>query len=251
MTLEIITSDPLSQFRHGFFTRRGGVSSGIFKGLNCGRGSSDQRDAVDQNRMLVATAMEVDLARLSNVYQYHSAEVVAVDGPQNGQLKADAMVSKTANLALGILTADCAPILFADAKNGVIGAAHSGWKGAMGGISENTVAAMVKLGAARGNIIATIGPCISQRNYEVGQDFYESFCDQAPSDAQFFTDGKAGKYQFDLPGFCLKSLQECDIKLATWTGHCTYAEPDRFYSYRRATHLNQPDYGRLISAISL
>lgn len=252
MTLEILTSDSLSPFRHGFFTRRGGVSSGIFKGLNCGTGSSDQREIVQTNRRLVAEAVSVRPDHLLSVAQVHSATAVALDGPFDGDRpQADAMVSADPGVALGILTADCAPILFADAESGVVGAAHAGWKGALGGIIEATLAEMEALGADRADISATIGPCISQRNYEVGQEFLEDFLAEDGDFARFFAQGRdPDHYQFDLPSFCLHKLREAGVDSADWIGHCTYADPERFYSYRRATHLKEADYGRLISVIA-
>lgn len=252
MTLEILTSDTLSPFRHGFFTRRGGVSSGIFKGLNCGIGSSDQTDIVLVNRRMVADAMSVRPDHLLSVYQVHSATAVTVDGPLDGDRpQADAIVSATPGVALGILTADCAPVLFADAEAGVVGATHAGWKGALNGILEETLAAMETLGADRGDIRATIGPCISQRNYEVGLEFFENFMVEDTGYARFFAQGRdPDHYQFDLPSFCLQKLRDAGVDSAGWIGHCTYADPDRFYSYRRTTHLQEADYGRLISVIS-
>lgn len=251
MTLEIITSDNLGKIHHGFFTRRGGHSSGIFEGLNCGFGSSDQKDIVQQNRILVADAMNTKPSDLHTVFQVHSADVVVAPDQANVSQRADGMVSNTPGIALGILTADCAPILFCDAGAGVIGAAHSGWKGAIGGIAANTISEMEKLGANRENICATVGPCISQQNYEVGEEFFENFIAEDPSYTRFFANGADGKYQFDLPSFCLVSLRDAGVQSADWTGHCTYAEPDRFYSYRRTTHQSEPDYGRLISVITL
>ncbi|NBB97929.1 MAG: peptidoglycan editing factor PgeF [Alphaproteobacteria bacterium] len=252
MTLEIITSDTLAPTRHGFFTRRGGASSGIFAGLNCGPGSSDQSDSVRMNRARVADAMAVDSAALVTVHQVHSADVVTVNAPMADadRPRADAVVSATPGLALAILTADCQPVLFADPQARVIGAAHAGWRGALDGVLEETVAAMVALGAKRADITAVIGPCISQRNYEVGQDFLERFLDEDPDHTRFFANGARGKYQFDLPGFGLAQLRAAGVD-AHWTGHCTYADPAAFYSYRRSCHERQADYGRLISAIRL
>ena len=249
--MDVITTNILSATTHGFFTRDGGVSTGIYAGLNCGLGSQDQHDAVLNNRQVVADFMGVDTADLTSVYQVHSPDVVVVDGPLAVPApKADAMVTNTPDVALGILTADCAPILFADATNRVVGAAHSGWKGALGGISEATVDAMVKLGARRENITAVVGPCISQRNYEVGQEFFEDFMAQDIEFSRFFSQGRTPeKYQFDLPSLCLHRLRSTGIARADWTGHCTYADANRFYSFRRTTHLGEPDYGRLISCI--
>jgi len=248
--LEIITSAALSP-RHGFFTRKGGASSGIFAGLNCGLGSSDQTDIVTINRARVAEVMGVDSGHLVTVHQTHSAIALPVTGPLNGRPEADAMVTATPGVALAVLTADCQPVLFADAQAGVIGAAHAGWKGAQGGVLEATLDAMEALGAARSRITAAIGPCISQAAYEVGQEFYESFTDDDPETRRFFANGQAGRMQFDLPGYGLYRLRGAGVAHAEWCGNCTYGAPDRFYSYRRATHLGEADYGRLISVIRL
>lgn len=250
MTLEILTSDSLAPVHHGFFTRKGGASSGIFKGLNCGQGSTDQREIVLTNRARVAEAMNVTAAHLVSVHQCHSADVVVVDAPLSQAPKADAMVTATKGLALGILTADCQPVLFSDPKAGVIGAAHAGWGGAVGGVLENTVDAMVGLGARRDNIQAVIGPCISQAAYEVGQEYFERFLDEDPENARFFANGAEDKMQFDLPSYGLHKLRQAGVQ-AEWTRHCTYADPSRFYSYRRSVHDKEADYGRLIATIRL
>jgi YfiH family protein len=250
MTLEIITADALSDFRHGFFTRRGGASSGVFEGLNCGYGSSDQRDVVATNRARVADAMEVEPVALVGVHQYHSAEVVNMTGPTDLRPKADAMVTATPGLALSILTADCQPVLFADAQNGVIGAAHAGWGGALGGVLEATIEAMEGLGAARDDIKAVIGPCISQAAYEVGPDYMDRFLDDDPENARFFAQGEGDRVQFDLPGYGLKRLRDAGVQ-AEWTRHCTYSDPARFFSYRRSVHGKEADYGRLIATIRI
>jgi polyphenol oxidase len=253
MTLEILTSDSLGGIRHGFFTRRGGASSGIYTGLNCGPGSLDQRQAVLLNRRRVAEAMDVAPARLLSLHQSHSADVV-VAGPEgwNERPRADAAVTRELGMALSVLTADCAPVLFADPDAGVIGAAHAGWRGAVGGVVEATVSAMVRLGAKRAAICAVVGPTISQRNYEVGQEFFEAFVDEDPEQGRFFVNGRApDKYYFDLPGFVVWRLRAAGVRDAVWIGACTYAEPDRFFSYRRTMHQGEPDYGRLISAIAL
>lgn len=252
MTLEIITADSLTPLRHGFFTRRGGASSGIFKGLNCGHGSSDQTEIVAVNRSRVADAMAVEPQHLSIAHQVHSCDVVTVSAPfGDPSPRVDAMVSATPGVVLAILTADCQPVLFADTDAGVVGAAHAGWKGALGGILENTVQAMEQLGADVENISAVIGPSISQASYEVGQEFFETFADQDPENTRFFANGAHGKYQFDLPAFGLHRLRQTGIGSAQWTRHCTYLDPDRFYSYRRSVHQKEADYGRLISAIRL
>ena len=252
MTLEILTSDTLAPVRHGFFTRRGGASSGIFSGLNCGFGSSDQREVVSLNRKMAAKAMGTTNGMLAGVHQIHSDKVHVVTA-QNAteRPEADALVTAEKGVGLSVLAADCAPILFADANAGVIGAAHSGWKGAVGGVISETVDAMVKLGAKREDIKASIGPCISQRNYEVGPEFFEQFMDEDPDFTRFFTNGSADRYLFDLPGFCLHQLRETGLAEAHWIGHCTYLDENRFFSYRRTTHRKEADYGRLISAIIL
>ncbi len=251
MTLEIITDPALQGTTHGFFTRKGGASSGVFEGLNCGYGSSDQHDVVTINRARVADAMQVQTDRLIGVHQIHSADVMSVTGPSHSAPKADGLVTATAGLALSVLTADCQPVLLADRRAGVIGAAHAGWKGALNGVLEATISQMEKLGAARANTAAVIGPSISQRNYEVGPDFRETFLDIDPSYGRFFVQGQDDRFHFDLPAFGLFRLQDFGIGTATWTRHCTYADPARFYSYRRSVHHKEADYGRLIASIRL
>jgi YfiH family protein len=251
MTLEILTADSLLPLRHGFFTRKGGASSGVFTGLNCGKGSSDQSEVVRLNRDRVAEAMFVEPDCLITVHQVHSPDVIVVEGPIEECPRADAMVTSTPGVAIAVLTADCQPVLFADAEAGVVGAAHAGWRGAQSGILEATVDAMEGLGASRNRICAVIGPTISQKNYEVGQEFFEAFVDEDSQAARFFVNGHGGKYLFDLPGYGLHRLRQTGIGHAEWTHHCTYADVNRFFSYRRATHLDEADYGRLISAIRL
>ena len=252
MTLEVLTSGLLSQVAHGFFTRKGGASSGVFRGLNCGYGSSDQSDIVTINRERVARHMEVPPDHLATVHQVHSAKVAVLDEAPGGETRtADAMVTATPGLALGVLTADCQPVLFADAEAGVIGAAHAGWKGAQSGVLEATIEAMEGLGASLRRIRAAIGPTISQRAYEVGPEFIETFLDDDPGNGRFFVNGQGGRYQFDLIGFGLKRLRDAGVGDAEWTGHCTYSDEDRFYSYRRSVHRKDADYGRLISVIRL
>ena len=251
MTLEIITSDSLSPLRHGFFTRRGGASSGVFAGLNCGAGSSDQSEIVAINRARVADAMDVPDEQLVGVHQVHSAKVEVVDGPLGfAKPQADAMVTKTPGIALGVLTADCQPVLFADHDAGVVGAAHAGWRGALDGVLEATIDAMIALGATRDTIKAAIGPSISQRAYEVGPEFLDTFLAEDPQYARFFVNGVEDKFHFDLPGFGLYKLRSAGVD-AEWTRHCTYADADRFDAYRRTTHAREADYGRLISVIRL
>jgi YfiH family protein len=248
--LEIITTDALP-VRHGFFTRKGGASSGIFAGLNCGVGSSDQSEAVAINRARVAEAMDVPLDHLVGVHQVHSPDVVTVTGPLPVRPQADAMVTATPGIALSILTADCQPVLFCDPAAGVIGAAHAGWRGAFRGVLEATVAAMTDLGATPAGISAVIGPSISQAAYEVGPEFFETFADEDPDNTRFFANGKGDRMLFDLPAYGLHRLRAAGVGHAEWTRHCTYADPDRFFSFRRTTHLGEADYGRLISVIRL
>ncbi len=252
MTLEIITSDALAPLRHGFFTRKGGASSGIFHGLNCGYGSSDQHEAVALNRTRVAEALSIDVANLATVHQVHSAYVAEVNAEiPPSDLRADAMVTANPDMALAILTADCQPVLFADPKARVIGAAHAGWKGAKDGVLEATVEAMIRLGAARESIRAVIGPSISRKNYEVGPEFYETFVSEDADTARFFVPGEKGHHYFDLPSYGLSRLVAAGVTAPQWTGHCTYEDPERFYSYRRSVHRNEADYGRLLAAIRL
>ncbi len=248
--LEILTS-PSLPVRHGFFTRKGGASSGVFAGLNCGPGSTDQTDIVTINRRRVADALDVAPDHLLTLSQVHSARVVVADVPFQARPDADAMVTTRPGLALGVLTADCQPVLFADPAAGVIGAAHAGWRGVANGVLEATVDAMERLGARRGRIIAVIGPTISQPAYEVGPEFFALFVDENTSNAQFFIAGTGDRYLFDLPAFGLHRLRRAGVGHAEWTRHCTYSDADRFYSFRRSTHAAAADYGRLISAIRL
>lgn len=252
MTLEIITHPSLAPFRHGFFTRRGGASSGIFQGLNCGPGSTDQSEIVTINRARVAEALDVAPDRLLTTHQIHSPKVVTVNDAESvAGVQADAMVTAVPGLAIGVLTADCQPVLFADPAGQVVGVAHAGWKGAISGILEATVAAMTALGAKRANIVAIIGPSISQQAYEVGPEFLDGFLAEDPENARFFANGVGDRYHFNLPGFGLDRLRRSGVGRAEWTRHCTYGDPDRFYSYRRTVHAKEADYGRLISAIRL
>jgi len=251
MTLEIITSTKLRPLRHGFFTRKGGASSGVFGGLNCGSGSSDQSDIVRINRARAAEAMGVPPERLVTIHQVHSPDVVSLTEPPQTAPRADAMVTATPGLALAVLTADCQPVLFADAAAGVIGAAHAGWKGALDGVLEATLDAMEALGAERTRTVAVIGPTISQNAYEVGPEFVERFVDEDPDNGRFFSGGDGDRAHFDLPAYGLHRLREAGIGEAEWTRHCTYADPARFFSYRRSVHRREADYGRLISAIRL
>ena len=251
MTLEILTSEALPKTRHGFFTRRGGASSGVFQGLNCGTGSSDQKEIVEINRARVAEALDVPAGYLIGVHQIHSALAVVATGPLTEKPHADAIVTRTPGLAISVLTADCQPVLFSDETAGVVAAAHAGWRGALDGVLEATLDAMCREGAVRENITAVIGPTISQAAYEVGPEFFDIFMAEDPQYARFFANGEGDRMQFDLPAFGLHRLREAGVGAAEWTRHCTYADPERFYSFRRATHAKEADYGRLIAAIRL
>lgn len=251
-----ITSPDLAAepgIRHAFFTREGGVSTGIYASLNGGLGSSDEPDAIAENRKRMAAHLAVEPSHLVSLYQVHSADVEIVGGPwQAERPKADAMVSVAPGVALGISTADCGPILFADSEARVIGAAHSGWKGAFTGIVAATVTAMEKLGARRERILAVLGPTISAGAYEVGPEFVERFKSANPTYARFFTASeRAAHAMFDLPAFIGLRAQEAGIGRFVDLGLCTYGDPQRFFSYRRTTHDREPDYGRMISAIAL
>ena len=224
----------------------------MFSGLNCGTGSSDQTEIVEINRNRVAKAMDVPSDRLVTVFQAHTPDVEVVKAPIRGDRpRADAMVTNTPGLALAILTADCQPVLFADDIAGVVGAAHAGWRGALDGVLESTLDAMEGLGAKRGNVRAAIGPSISQRAYEVGPEFFDDFMMEDPENARFFAGGQGDRMQFDLPSYGLHRLRRAGVGEAEWIRHCTYCDPDRFYSYRRSTHAGEADYGRLISVIRL
>jgi YfiH family protein len=249
--LEILTADALAPLRHGFFTRKGGASSGIFAGLNCGPGSSDMAEMVEINRARAAEALGVAPAALVTLHQVHSADVAVLEAAPPTRIRADALVTATPGLALAVLTADCQPVLFADPQAGVIGAAHAGWRGTLDGVLEATLDAMEALGARRGRIVAVIGPCISQAAYEVGPEFLDRFLAEDPALSRFFISGSGDRYRFDLPGFGLHRLRAAGVGHAEWTRHCTYGDEERFYSYRRATRRGEADYGRLLSAIRL
>ncbi len=251
MTIEVITSDALAQLRHGFFTRKGGASAGLFASLNCGYGSTDRKDAVSINRNRAADVLGISPKRLATVHQVHSATALATDAPFDVQPRADAMATATPGLGLAILTADCQPVLLADNAAQVIGAAHAGWRGALDGVLEATIDAMEELGARAAEISAVVGPSISQRAYEVGPEFLERFVDDDPGNTRFFANGRDDRLQFDLVGYSLLRLRNAGIGNAQWTGHCTYSDSDRFFSYRRSQHCKEPDYGRLISVICL
>lgn len=245
---------PLPGIRHGFFTREGGVSSGAYASLNCGLGSDDNPDHVTANRSAVAAALAVEPTHLVSAYQIHSPLAVHVTAPFAAaeRPRADALITDRPGLALGILTADCTPVLFADPEHGVIGAAHAGWRGALGGVLEATVAAMEAVGARRTSMIAAIGPTISWTAYQVGPEFWDVFMEQDEDSEDFFRDDQVtGRFQFDLPGYVEHRLRAIGPAQITNSNLCTYSEEALFYSYRRATHRQENDYGRQISAISM
>ncbi|MDA0661582.1 MAG: peptidoglycan editing factor PgeF [Proteobacteria bacterium] len=243
--------DP-ARLRHGFFTRQGGVSKGIYGSLNTGYGSDDDAAAVTENRRRIAEALA--LPALNTVYQVHGRDVAHVAGPWQpaDAPKCDAMVTDRPGIALGILTADCAPVLFADAEAGVVGAAHAGWKGAVTGVLQATIAAMEGLGARRDAIAAAVGPTIARESYEVGPEFPAPFLAGDPDNARFFSASpRAGHFMFDLPGFIESVLAGQGLGAVDILAADTCADPERFFSYRRATHRGEPDYGRGLSAIAL
>ncbi|MEP1209375.1 MAG: peptidoglycan editing factor PgeF [Rhizobiaceae bacterium] len=244
--------EALDNIQHGFFTRQGGVSGGLYEGLNAGLGSNDVHGDVVENRRRMTDALGVAQDRLASPYQVHSPDVIITDQAwTSDRPKADGVVTNRKGLALGIVTADCGPVLLADANAGVIGACHAGWKGALNGVLENTVAAMVEIGADIANITGILGPTISQDNYQVGPGFASPFLAVSPDNARYFTGSdKVGHYQFDLTGYIVDRLSNLGIQAAA-VNRCTYAEEDNFYSYRRTTHRQEPDYGRQLSAIVL
>jgi len=249
---EMIRAVSLGDCPHGFFGRRGGVSTGQLEGLNVGYGSKDDRSAIDENRRIAVAAI-LPQAELATVHQVHSAKVVHVEHPWSLEDRphADAMVTDRPNLLLGILTADCAPVLFADERAGVIGAAHAGWRGALAGVTDSTIAAMERLGAERGNIHAAVGPCIAQASYEVDMGFQAQLLEADAANERFFVLGPNGQTHFDLEAYVVHRLLAAHIDEVEALHLDTYAEPDRFFSYRRATHRGEADYGRQLSAIAL
>ncbi|MTI19024.1 peptidoglycan editing factor PgeF [Rhodobacteraceae bacterium RKSG542] len=246
--------EALSGIDHGFFTRRNGVSKGIYESLNVGLGSNDDQDSVLENRRRVAASLNVDADNLVTPYQIHSARVLTVSGPFDPEQnrEADALVTNTRGIAIGVLTADCGPVLFADAQHGVIGAAHAGWKGAFSGILDNTLEAMFELGARPESTVAVLGPTISSGAYEVGSEFHERFKEEDPRLCRFFKPSdRPQHFMFDLPSFIMFQLDRAGVNQVFNLGRCTYGEEDTFFSYRRTTHRREPDYGRQISAITL
>jgi purine-nucleoside/S-methyl-5'-thioadenosine phosphorylase / adenosine deaminase len=244
----------LPGIRHGFFTRVGGVSEGVYESLNGGVGSEDSSAKVAENRARMAKHLGVAPDRFLTCYQIHSPEVVVAETPwpSNERPRADAIVTRTPNLAIGVSTADCGPVLLADPEARVIGAAHAGWRGALTGVIEQAVATMEKLGAKRERIVAAAGPMIRQPNYEVGQDLIDRFIAVDPNAIRFFKPAqRPGHSMFDLAGYVVSRLRRAEIAEIEDLGLCTYADPAQFYSYRRATHRAEPDYGRHINAIAL
>jgi YfiH family protein len=240
--------------RHGFFTRQGGVSGGLYASLNGGVGSKDNVEHVAENRARMAAAVGVTPDRFVTAYQIHSPHVVVAETPWTAETRprADAIVTRMRALAIGISTADCGPVLLADPKARVIGAAHAGWRGALTGVLETTIEAMERLGATRGEIRAALGPMIRQQNYEVGSDLIERFGTEDPASSRFFAPAtREGHALFDLPGYIDSRLTRAGIRYVEDLGHCTYANPERFFSFRRTTHRGEADYGRHVNAIAL
>ena len=252
MTVEVVRSEVLQRVPHGFLGRRGGVSQGEMSGLNVGYGSGDDPELIAENRRRAIEAV-LPGASLATVHQVHSPTVVYVERPWEQDLRphADAMVTDRPGVLLGVLTADCSPVLFVDEEAGVAAAAHSGWRGAIGGVNEATIEAMEQLGARRERIAAAIGPSVEQKSYEIDEAFRERFIEQDQSNGRFFIAGPAGKPHFDLTGYILQRLNDAGIAKAEALRLDTYSDPDRFYSYRRSTHRNEPSYGRQISMIGL
>lgn len=254
MMLQAKNLAALPGIRHAFFTREGGVSEGIYESLNAGVGSDDDPAKVVENRARMAKAVGVAPERFLTAYQIHSPTVVVAETPWTSETrpKADAIVTRVPDLAIGVSTADCGPVLFADAKAGVIGAAHAGWRGAFDGVLENTVAAMATLGADPARIVAVLGPCIAQASYEVGPEFMARFTDRDPAYALYFTEPKAnGHVHFDLPAFVGDRLRSAGVGTVIVEGSDTCTADTQFFSYRRSVLRSERDYGRQLSAIVL
>jgi len=246
------TASVLGHVRHGFFGRRGGVSAGIYASLNAGTGSQDDPDATRENRTRIAAAFGAPLDHLLGVHQVHSPHAVLVSAPWRGERPhADGLVTTTPGLVISVLTADCTPVLLADAEAGIVGAAHAGWKGAIGGVLKSTIALMQEQGAALERISAAIGPCIHQTSYEVGAEFEQRFRAENESHARYFASGEDGKFQFDLPGFCADKLRAAGLTRIETLPLDTYAHEDWLYSHRRSVHRAEGDYGRNCAAIAL
>ncbi|RAI40213.1 peptidoglycan editing factor PgeF [Rhodoplanes roseus] len=253
MMLHARSLEALPGIRHAFFTREGGVSDGLYASLNAGFGSGDDQDRVAENRARMAAAVGVAPENLLSAIQIHSADVIVAERPWTaaGRPKLDAIVTRTPGLAVCASTADCGPVLFADPQAGVVGAAHAGWRGALGGVTDATIAAMETLGASRKTIVAAIGPMIRQPNYEIGPEVKALFVAQDPGHARFFAPGRDDREMLDLAGYIAARLEAAGLGAIEDLGRCTYADEDLFYSYRRATHRREPDYGRHVNAIAL
>lgn len=251
-TIDVLSSPALAGIPHGFLGRRGGVSTNLYASLNVGLGSNDERAAVRENRRRAGEAIMPE-AQLVTLHQVHSADVVTVTAPwpDDARPHADGVVTDQPGLLLGILTADCVPVLFADVERGIVGAAHAGWKGALGGVTDNIIAAMVGLGARRDSIATAIGPCIGRASYEVSDEFAKAFEHADSANERFFTGGKAGHHYFDIEAYVIHRLSAAGISRIDPLGLDTYAEPGRFFSYRRTCHAGEIDYGRQISAIGI
>jgi polyphenol oxidase len=252
--LHVHTLAKLSGIRHAFFTRAGGVSGGIYASLNAGVGSNDDPIHVAENRARMAIAMGVSPQRFLTCYQIHSPDVVVAAEPWTAEARprADAIVTTVPGLAIGVSTADCGPVLFADPQARVIGAAHAGWRGALGGVTDQTIAAMEKLGAVRERIVAALGPMIRQNNYETGADLRDRFIAADPANVRFFRAAKReGHFMFDLAGYVVARLAAARVGTIEDVHACTYAESEKFFSYRRMTHRGEADYGRHVNAIAL
>lgn len=254
MTITSPLLSALPGIRHAFFTRGGGVSSGVYASLNGGIGSKDDAAHVVENRSRMARLLGVAPENFVTAYQIHSPDVVVAEKPWDAAArpKADAVVTDVPGLAIGVTTADCGPVLFADAKARVIGSAHAGWRGALSGVIEATLETMEKLGASRPNIVTALGPMIRQPNYEISGEFFRTFVQADGNNDRFFKNGaRPDHYMFDLPGYIAARLAQAGVRAIEDCGLCTYAEPDRFYSYRRSQHRSEPDYGRHVNAIVL
>jgi len=252
VTIMPITANALAGLPHGFLGREGGTSTGIYAGLNVGLGSDDDRAAVEENRARAADAV-LPAAKLVTLHQVHSAEAIAVTAPfpDDARPHADALATDRPGLLLGILTADCVPVLLADAQAGVVGAAHAGWKGAIGGVTDAAIRAMEGLGADRGRIVAAIGPCIARPSYEVDDGFARRFEEADPENERFFTPGREGHQQFDIEAYVVARLAAAGLRRIEALGLDTYSNEQRFFSFRRATHRGEPSYGRQISLIGV
>ena len=252
MKLKILKNNNLFGAKHGFFTRLGGESTGIYKGLNCGLGSMDNKKIINRNRVLVANSMGISQSRLVFVHQIHSSDVITIKNKiHTSPVKGDALVTANKKIALSILTADCQPVLFLDKKNGIIGAAHAGWKGAFTGILQNTIKSMKAIGSEPDHISVTIGPSISQKNYEVGPEFFDTLCKDYKYNEKFFFKGNKNRFHFDLVGYSIYQIKKSGVRKVNYVDSCTYENPDLYFSYRRSVHKSEPDYGRMISTIML